>query len=326
MNWLFPDVWFWPWAFLLLAVPLFFLWFRGQTGSGPAVMFPPAERLAVLGKMVRNRPGWVRLLALVLGMSCLTFALARPQMVERLPSSIHSGVDVMLVLDATPTMLAEDFVLDGRRVSRVNAVVRLAGDFIDARPHDRIGLIYFAAYPSLLSPPTHNHAWLKESLRRVEVRPATAIGDAIASAANRLKDSDAASRVIVLLTDGDNNYGRLAPSTAAEAAGALGIRIHAVGIGSDHPVPIPGWGMAEAILDETTLRDVARQSNGRYFRAKSAVDLQAVFAEIDQLERTDFDGEEMVLPVDIPDVWLWGALAFLSVGFLSRFGLWMRPF
>ena len=326
MSWLFPDLWFWPWAFFLLLVPLLLVFLRGRVGGAPSVVFPLAAGMAALGKTVRNQPVGPHLLAAALGLACLAAALARPQVARPLPSAIHSGVDVMLVLDATPTMLAEDFVLDGRRVSRVDAVVRLAGDFIAARPHDRIGLIYFAAYPSLLSPPTHNHAWLQEALRRVEVREATAIGDAIASAALRLKDSDAASRVIVLLTDGDNNYGQLLPATAAEAAGALGICIHAVGIGSDHPVPIPGWGMARAILDEATLRAVAAKSQGRYFRARTTADLQAVFAAIDQLERTDFEGQQRVLPEEVPDGWLLGALACFCAAFASRFGRWMRPF
>lgn len=320
MDWLFPMRWLWPWAFTLLLVPAFLLLLRGRLHGGPSILYSSTQLLAQLAKRVRNRAGWVRLLLPLLGMACLAVALARPQNVITERTAIHSGVDVMLVLDATPTMLAEDFAIDGRRANRVEAVVHLAGEFIDQRPNDRIGLIYFAAYPSLLSPPTHNHAWLKQALRRVEVRPATAIGDAIASAANRLKDSDAESRVIVLLTDGDNNWGRIAPATAAEAAGALGIRIYAVGIGSDHPVPIPGWGMAEAILDETTLQTIADNSGGSYFRAKGAGDLREVFREIDRLEKTDFEDEVLEIPTDEAKPWLLAGLLFLALGWVRHYG------
>ncbi len=320
MDWLFPDRWLWPWAFALLWVPALLLLLRGRLHGGPSILYSSTELLATLAKRVRHRTGWFRLLLPLFGMACLAVALARPQNVTAERAAIHSGVDVMLVLDATPTMLAEDFEIAGRRANRVDAVVHLAEEFIDRRPHDRIGLIYFAAYPSLLSPPTHNHAWLKQALRRVEVRPATAIGDAIASAANRLKNSDAESRVIVLLTDGDNNWGRIMPATAAEAAGALGIRIYAVGIGSDHPVPIPGWGMAEAILDESTLHAIADNSGGRYFRAKSAADLREVFREIDRLEKTEFEDASIEVPTERAGPWLLLSAGFLALGWLGQYG------
>lgn len=319
MDWLFPDRWLWPWAFGLLAVPLVLFWLRGRLRGGPSFLYFSTELLEKVAKRVRNRAGALRILLPLLGMACLAVALARPQKVTAESAAIHSGVDVMLVLDATPTMLAEDFEIAGRRANRVDAVVHLAEEFIEARPHDRIGLIYFAAYPSLLSPPTHNHDWLKQALRRVEVRPATAIGDAIASAANRLKDSDAESRVIVLLTDGDNNWGRIMPATAAEAAGALGIRIYAVGIGSDHPVPIPGWGMAEAILDESTLRTIAEKSGGEFFRAKSAADLREVFREIDRLEKTEFEDHTMEVTTETAAPWLMLAAGFLGLGWLGQY-------
>jgi len=320
-----PDQWLWPWAFGLLLIPLLLLWQRGRPRGGAAFVFSGVEILRHLGRPLRSRIGALRFLWPILGLAFLVVALARPQTLHEESQSIHSGVDVMLVLDATPTMLAEDFVLDGRRVSRVDAVIRLADEFIEARRNDRIGLIYFAAFPSLLSAPTHHHDWLRESLRRVEVRPATAIGDAIASAANRLKDSEAESRIIVLLTDGDNNWGRIEPATAAEAAGALGIRIYAVGIGSDHPVPIPGFrGMAEAILDETTLRNVAGNSDGKYFRAKSTDDLRQVFREIDRLETTEFDAGAIRIPQELLHPWILAATFCLLLGFLTDQGSWRR--
>ncbi len=320
MEWLLPDRWLWPWAFALLLVPALLLLLRGRLHGGPSIVYSSTDFLVHTARRVRYRAGWIRLLLPLLGMACLAVALARPQSVTSEHNAIHSGVDVMLVLDATPTMLAEDFEIAGRRASRVDAVVHLAAEFIDRRPNDRIGLIYFAAYPSLLSPPTHNHVWLKDALRRVEVRQATAIGDAIASAANRLKNSDAESRVIVLLTDGDNNWGRVMPATAAEAAGALGIRIYAIGIGSDHPVRIPGWGMAQAILDEATLQAVADKSGGRYFRAKSAGDLREVFREIDRLEKTDFEDEVVEIPTDEAKPWLLAGLLFLALGWVGHYG------
>jgi Ca-activated chloride channel family protein len=327
MEWLEPwrsETLQWPWALALLVVPLVLLWWRGQREGRAAVVFPGLARMRPLGARPAYRVGRLRWLWPLGALACLAVALARPQDVVRESTVVHSGVDVMLVLDATPTMLARDFTLGGRPVSRVEAVVHLAGEFIDARPHDRIGLIYFAAFPSLLSPPTHYHGWLHESLRRVEVRPATAIGDALASAANRLKDSDAASRVVVLLTDGDNNWGRIMPATAAQAAGALGIKVYAIGIGSDQPVLVPGYGRMEAILDEETLRTIAERSGGEYFRAFGADDLREVFRQIDELEKTEFDSDEREFRVERFRPWLLAAGVFLLLGFLSDQGSWRR--
>ncbi len=137
------------------------------------------------------RPGLLRISLPFLTLVLTTVALARPQIVQRISSAKYSGVDIMLVLDATPTMLAQDFTIGGEPADRVDAVVYLAREFVRSRPHDRIGMLFFAAYPLLLSPPTLNHDWLEKSLTRVEVRDATAIGSAITSAANQLKDSTA---------------------------------------------------------------------------------------------------------------------------------------
>jgi Ca-activated chloride channel family protein len=271
-----------------------------------------------------ERPGLLRISLPFLTLVLTTVALARPQIVQRISSAKYSGVDIMLVLDATPTMLAQDFTIGGEPASRVDAVVYLAREFVRSRPHDRIGMLFFAAYPLLLSPPTLNHDWLEKSLTRVEVRDATAIGSAIASAANQLKDSTAKSKLIVVLTDRDNNYGRIEPRTAAEAAGALGIQVYAIGIGSDHPVPIPGYGYAQAILNDGLLRDVARLSHGQYFRARGTEDLKKTFAEIDRLEKSDYSSEEHEDVKELYEPPALASLMTLAGGFLLTYGLTRR--
>jgi Ca-activated chloride channel homolog len=314
----------WPIAFALLAVPVAVAILQGRPGSAPSLVFSSTASILALSKKTKKRPGLLRISLPFLTLVLTTVALARPQIVQRISSAKYSGVDIMLVLDATPTMLAQDFTIGGEPASRVDAVVYLAREFVRSRPHDRIGMLFFAAYPLLLSPPTLNHDWLEKSLTRVEVRDATAIGSAIASAANQLKDSTAKSKLIVVLTDGDNNYGRIEPRTAAEAAGALGIQVYAIGIGSDHPVPIPGYGYAQAILNDGLLRDVARLSHGQYFRARGTEDLKKTFAEIDRLEKSDYSSEEHE---DIKELYEPPALASLMTlagGFLLTYGLSRR--
>ena len=310
--------------FALLVIPAAIAVLQSRAGSAPSFVFSSTAPLEAMGKRAKKRPGLARIRPPLLALVLMTVALARPQIVQRISSTKYSGVDIMLVLDATPTMLAQDFTIGGQPASRVEAVVYLAREFVRSRPNDRMGMIFFAAYPSLLSPPTLNHDWLEKSLDRVEVREATAIGSALASAANHLKDSTAKSKVIVVLTDGDNNYGKIQPRTAAEAAGALGIKIYAIGIGSDHPVPIPGYGYAQAILNEGLLRDVAKLSHGRYFRARGTEDLKKTFAEIDRLEKTDYSSEEHE---DIKELYEPPALASLMTlagGFLLTYGLSRR--
>jgi Ca-activated chloride channel family protein len=207
-----------------------------------------------------------------------------------------SGIDIMLAVDVSRSMLAEDFTIGGERGNRIEAVKQVTQKFIEGRPNDRIGIVAFAGRPYLVSPLTLDHDWLLRNLERLQiglVEDGTAIGSAIASSANRLKERDSKSKIIVLLTDGDNNSGKISPTTAAEAAHALGIKIYTIGAGTRGyaPVPIPMYGQTvyrnvKVEVDEETLKKIAATANGQFYRATDTKSLTQIYEQIDKLEKS----------------------------------------
>ncbi len=203
----------------------------------------------------------------------------------------------MMALDVSRSMLAEDFTIGGRRASRIDTVRKVTEEFIRTRPNDRIGIVAFAGQPYLVSPLTLDHDWLLKNLDRLRiglVEDGTAIGSAIASASTRLTDREAKSKVVVLLTDGESNAGKVSPVTAAEAAAALGLKIYTIGAGTDGSAPFPFmdpfgrtvYRNVEVQIDEKTLQQIADIGNARYFRATDTASLKKIYEEIDKLEKT----------------------------------------
>lgn len=223
-------------------------------------------------------------------------ALARPQHEQVYTERTVEGIDIMLVLDISSSMLAEDM-----QPNRLIAVKNVASGFIDQRESDRIGLVVFARESFTLVPPTLDYQLLQTQLEHVDlgmVRDGTAIGMGLATAVNRLRKSDAENRVIVLLTDGENNAGEIDPITAGELAATFGIRVYTIGASTDartapYPVddPIRGTRYHEIVvqIDEDMMRDIADRTGGRYFRATDNESLEQVYQEIDELERTEFE-------------------------------------
>lgn len=237
-----------------------------------------------------RRLPWLRLVYLVL----LVLALARPQIGLKETIVRQEGIDIVLALDVSTSMLAEDFLIRGTRKNRLEVVQEVTADFIAKRPRDRIGLVIFAARPYILSPLTWDHDFSTVRLREVEagmIEDGTAIGSALATAANRLRDSTAESKVVILLTDGVNNAGAISPPAAAEAASAMGITVYTIGAGSDKPVPYPvtdPWGRkvyqnVEIGLDEELLKEMAGVTGGKYYHANDTASLVKIFKEIDQM-------------------------------------------
>ncbi|MEI6081382.1 MAG: VWA domain-containing protein [Verrucomicrobiota bacterium] len=295
-----------PWLLLgLLALPLLAL-LRGKFGGTPGILFSSTQLVVAVGKKRRSRAGAV-LASLIYGaMACLIVALARPQIGHTLEHVTASGVDIMLVLDVSGSMRAEDYVVGDKRMNRIDMVKRVTQDFIEARPNDRIGIIAFAGRPYLVSPLTLDHDWLIQNLDRVQigmVEDSTAIGSALASAASRLKDRDSKTKIIVLLTDGANNAGKVLPLTAAEAAKALGIKIYTIVAGSNDPIPFPvklqnGRTVLMDLpagyfpMDEKLLGQIAQMCDGKYFRATDTSSMNRSFKEIDRLEKTKVEVEK----------------------------------
>jgi Ca-activated chloride channel family protein len=323
MRFLQPE---WFWALGLL--PLVILW-RGRRGPVAAIQYSDVGLARAVARQSRSRIGnWVWLLAL-LAAALMIVGLARPQRGHSRIEVTANGIDIVLALDVSGSMQALDFLVDRQRVNRIEVVKSVVGKFIDERPNDRIGLIAFAGAPYLVSPITLDHDWLQQNLERVAiggVDDGTAIGSAIAAAVNRLRTTPAKSKVVILLTDGMNNTGRIPPLAAAEAAKALGVKIYTIGVGVRGKAPIPVRDeagnmrliMAEVDVDEKTLEAVAGQTGGRFYRATDTDSLKKIYAEINRLETSaqtvqKFENYDELYP------WaLIPALAILGMGFLLQ--------
>jgi Ca-activated chloride channel family protein len=281
---------------LLALLPLLFF-VRGRRGGAAAVRYPSTAVVREVGRAARARFGWVPQVLRVAGLALLVVGLARPQVVHAHQRVEASGVDLMLAVDVSGSMEALDMQRGGAPESRVDAVKDVVARFVAARPNDRIGLVAFAGGPYLVSPLTLDHDWLARNLARLRtglVEDGTAIGSALATSVNRLRASDAKSKVVVLLTDGVNNAGSVQPRVAAEAARALGVRVYTIGVGSTGRAPVPVRAddgttrvvMADVDIDEASLQSIADTTGGRYFRATDTESLARVYAAIDALERT----------------------------------------
>jgi Ca-activated chloride channel family protein len=287
-----------PWAlWLLLLIPALAI-LRGRFGREAAVQY---SGLSLLGPLIRQRKsragGWLTAL-MYATLACLLVALARPQIVDTTSQVNESGIDIMLAIDLSPSMEALDYHKNGQELSRVDAVREAVGNFIQGRPNDRIGMVVFAGEAFLMSPLTLDHDWLLQNVDRLHVGlagDATAIGSALAVCANRLRDQKSKSKIIVLLTDGANNAGKITPLAAAQAAAALHIKIYTIGAGSadvaKFPVRDPFTGQRTYTtipvdMDEDALRKIAQIGGGEFFRAADYDTLQNVYKVINKLETT----------------------------------------
>jgi Ca-activated chloride channel family protein len=293
-----------PWALLLLAFVPVVIRLRRRV-SDAAVRYPALDALiAVSGSGARGRVPWRRVLPVLrcAAAICLIAALARPQGGIAGSRVRTEGIDVILAVDVSSSMLAEDFTVAGARANRLAAVKAVVADFIAGRGGgDRIGLVLFAARPYTQCPLTLDHGWLQANLERAQVgmiEDGTAIGSALATAVGRLEASDGKSKIVILLTDGQSNAGKISPATAAEAAKALGYRVYTIGAGTHGVAPYPALDLfgnrvyqpVPVDIDEETLREIAATTGGRYFRATDTDRLQEIYSEIDALERSPHAG------------------------------------
>jgi Ca-activated chloride channel family protein len=253
---------------------------------------------------------WLRGIVLAL----LVVGLARPQSGARIENVSTFGVDIVVALDISGSMRAEDFQPD----NRLEVARRVVKEFITGRPTDRLGLVVFGSLAATRSPLTLDHEMLGQFLDEVDFAPSdqegTAIGLGLATALNRLRESTARSKVVVLVTDGRNNSGQIGPKAAGEAARALGIRVYTVGVGSEGEVPIPVGPYRRFVrieLDEELLREIADTTGGRYFRATDPDGLRTVFATIDELEKTEIESKVRVVYSEMFPSFLVPAVALL---------------
>jgi Ca-activated chloride channel homolog len=290
---LFNITFAYPWFFLLLlAIPAMIVWYiyRGEKKQS-GFIFSNFKLINYKTKNFKERLVLVPMILRSLVILCLTMALARPQSFNSGENVSTEGIDIVLVLDLSGSMLAEDF-----KPNRIEAAKKITQNFIDGRLSDRIGLVVFSREAFTQCPVTIDYTVLKSLLREVKsgmIEDGTAIGNAIANGVNRLKDSKAKSKVMILLTDGVNNAGEVDPMTAAEIAKAFGIRVYTIGIGTmgmaPYPIPTPfgvRYQMMPVEIDEAMLRNISATTNGKYFRATGNQKLEGIYNEIDKLEKT----------------------------------------
>jgi len=286
-----------PWL-LALAALLPLAWWLWRRAAKPATLrFPALWMLAAAGGGRRAHWRWVPLALRLAAAALVVVALARPQMGKAESRIFSEGIDIMLAVDVSGSMLAEDFTLGTQRASRLDAVKSVVREFVANRPQDRVGLVLFAARPYTQAPLTLDHGWLLQNLERAKVgmlEDGTAVGSALASAVNRLEPSTAKSKIVVLLTDGQSNAGKVAPLQAAEAAKTLGYRVYTIGAGTRGVAPYPATDLfgnrvyrpMQVDIDEDTLKKIAEATGGRYFRATDTPSLKDVYTEIDNLEKS----------------------------------------
>lgn len=300
-----------PLFFWLMALLPILAWWAGKMGPEAAVRFSSTALVKTISRHRHSRPGkllfGLRLLALI----ALIAALARPQMGKMNDSTEAEGIDIVVTLDMSGSMRALDLSTRDDIVTRLDAAKRVVEDFIDKREYDRIGIVAFAANAYVVSPLTLNHDWLKRNLKRLELGEidgsGTAIGTALGASVNRLRDHEARSRIVILLTDGENNSGSLEPKAAAEVAKTLGVKVYTIATGKKGRVPIPETDRNGRVIrdskgdplyrgrsdisnyNETELTEIAEMTGGRFFRATEDGDLERIYDEIDKLETTKIE-------------------------------------
>lgn len=281
---------------LLLLLPLLAV-LRGRMGRAPALTFSSTTMLASLARGKKTRPMALLPMLRLAVLALLVLAAARPQLGNTTTEIQASGIDILLAVDVSGSMEAMDFTLGGTNVNRLEVVKKVVDEFIEQRPNDRMGLVAFGGRPYLVCPLTLDHDWLRKRLESLSigmVEDGTAIGSAIGSGINRLRDQDSKSRIVILLTDGMNNAGRIPPLVAAEAAETMGIKVYTIGAGTRGEAPMPvtdPFGrrqirMARVDIDEKTLAAVAEKTGAQYFRATDTKSLARIYDEINRMETT----------------------------------------
>lgn len=291
MRFLYPHL-----LWLLLLLPLLAV-LRGRQGKSAALLFSSIGMAASLARTKKNGPLKVQAPLRLLTLGLLIVAAARPQLGNTTTEVQASGIDILLAVDVSGSMEAMDFKLKRERATRLEVVKNVLDRFIDERPNDRIGLVAFGARPYLVCPLTLDHNWLRKRLEALSigmVEDGTAIGSAIGSGINRLRDLESKSRIIILLTDGLNNAGQVSPLMAAEAAETVGVKVYTIGAGTRGEAPMPGrdifgrqrMQMVRVDIDEETLSQVAEKTGAQYFRATDTKSLESIYDEINRMETT----------------------------------------
>jgi len=285
-----------PYVLLLLLLLPVLAWLKGRLGQSPAFLYSSVDLVRPISGLNRSQAGsflaGLRWLALAL----FIVALAQPRLVKGESQIKASGIDIVVAIDMSGSMRSEDF---GEGQSRIKLAKEVLAKFTDGRPNDRIGLVAFAKDAYIASPLTLDHDFLQHNLERLRIglidENRTAIGSALMAALNRLEGLKDKSKIVILMTDGENNSGKVPPLTAADVAQTLGVKVYTIGIGIRGKAPYPvidQYGRKrpqymDVDVDENTLTQIAQKTNGKYYRADSADTLRKIYQDIDRLEKSE---------------------------------------
>jgi len=291
-----------PYLLLLLLLLPLAAWLKGRRGQPPAFVYSSVQLLRGVQDISKSRAGRLLTALRWLTLALFIIALAQPRLTKfDTTKATASGVDIVVAFDLSGSMAAEDFEIRGQRVNRVMMAKDVLEKFIAKRPSDRIGLVAFGTQAYIASPITLDHDFLLKNLERLDLNTIngnqTAIGSALSTAVNRLRELKSKSKIVILMTDGQNNAGKVAPLTAAEAAQALNVKVYTIGVGTQGQAPMPAtdmfgrrvYQMVPVDIDEDTLQKISDLTGGKYYRADNADKFKAIYAEIDKLEKTEAD-------------------------------------
>src|SRR4051812_40270549 len=293
-----------PYLLTLLALLPVLAWLKGRRGrQQPAFLYSSVQLVKGIIGITRSNAGRILPKMRWFTLALFIIALAQPRLVQSEAKVSASGVDIVVALDMSGSMAAEDegFLLNGKQATRFIIARDVLKKFIGKRTNDRLGLVVFASQAYVAVPPTLDHDFLQHNLDRLEIgainQNQTAIGSALTTAMNRLRELKSKSKIVILMTDGQSNAGKVPPLTAAEAAGALGVKVYTIGVGTrgvarmfTGQYDIFGqkvYQQAKVDIDEETLTAISKKTNARYYRADSTDTLEKIYADIDRLEKTD---------------------------------------
>jgi Ca-activated chloride channel homolog len=333
-----------PYFLLLLLLLPVLGWLKGKQGKPPAFVYSSVQLVRGILNVSRTRSGAFLAALRWLILALLIIALAQPRLTKSETKVTASGVDIVAVIDMSYSMACEDFELRGQPADRLTMAKEVLKKFIDKRPNDRIGLVAFATDAYTAAPLTLDHDFVQENLERLQLGTidggSTAIGSGLSTAVNRLRELKSKSKIVILMTDGRNNAGKVAPRTVAEAAKALGVKIYTIGVGKRGESRRPrmdryGRPLHDFLgrkiydpdpedLDEDVLQEIANMTGCKYYRADNAQRFQAIYAEIDKLEKTEAEVKKFARHQELFAWVISPGLGLLLLEVLLRHTIWRR--
>jgi Ca-activated chloride channel family protein len=294
-----------PYLLLLLLLLPLVAWLRGKRGRPPAFVYSSTQLVRGILNVTKSRTGGFLTALRWFTLALCIVAIAQPRLTKSETKVTASGVDIVVAIDMSGSMQSEDFEINGQPANRLVMAKDVLKKFIEKRPSDRIGLVAFATQAYIAAPMTLDHDFLQQNLERLDIgtidESQTAIGSGLSTAINRLRDLKSKSKIVILMTDGQNNAGKIEPLTAAEAAQTLNVKVYTIGVGTRGMGKVPvfmggrkvGYRPQPVDIDEDTLQKIANMTKGKYYRADNTEKFKNIYAEIDKLERTEAEVKKL---------------------------------